>query len=236
MTNVNPALDLSGTASSCRDTGAAKRRASPRYRTVLAGTVGGMLAALLSPTPALAHGLIGKTDLAIPRWLFAWAAGIVLVVSFVALAMLWPKPRLERLREKRVWRYPRPLDPLCGAIGVALFGIVVYAGLAGQQTPTANLLPTWIFVIFWVGLAFASLLFGDVFRAFNPWRALARGFAWAARVARAGRPLAAPRPYPRARGRWPAAAGLVGVAMSTRTIPKPSRGYRSRMRPCNSSR
>jgi hypothetical protein len=183
-----------------------------RCRALAAGTAGGALFALLSPAPALAHGLIGKTDLAIPRWLFAWAAGIVLVVSFVALAMLWPKPRLERLREKRVWRYPRALDQLCGATGVALFGIVVYAGLAGEQIATANLLPTWIYVIFWVGLAFASLLFGDVFRAFNPWRALARGFAWAARCVRGGRQLAAPRRYPRWLGRWPAVVGILGFA------------------------
>ena len=30
-----------------------------------------------------------------PEWLFGWAAAIVLVISFVALAVLWPKPRLE---------------------------------------------------------------------------------------------------------------------------------------------
>ena len=29
-------------------------------------------------------------------------------------------------------------------------------------------------MIFWVGLVPASVLFGDIFRAFNPWRAIAR--------------------------------------------------------------
>jgi hypothetical protein len=183
-----------------------------RLRIVLAGAAGTLLAALLAPAPALAHGLIGKTDLAIPRWLFAWAAGIVLVVSFVALATLWPKPRLERLEEERVWRYPRVLDPLCGAVGVALFGIVVYSGLAGEQIATANLLPTWIYVIFWVGLAFTSLLVGDIFRAFNPWRAFARGVAGAVRLVRKGRPLRAPRAYPPWLGRWPAVVGILGFA------------------------
>ena len=41
-------------------------------------------AALALPANALAHGLVGKQDLPIPRWLFAWAAAVVLVVSFVA--------------------------------------------------------------------------------------------------------------------------------------------------------
>lgn len=179
---------------------------------IAAGAGGALLAALVLPAPALAHGLIGKTDLAIPRWLFAWAAGIVLVVSFVALATLWPKPRLERLEEKRLWRYPRVLDPICGAIGVALFASVIYAGMAGEQIATANVLPTWIYVIFWVGLAFASLLFGDVFRAFNPWRAIARGSTWVARLARGGRPVAARWRYPAWLGRWPAVAGILGFA------------------------
>ena len=40
----------------------------------------------------VAHGLVGTQDLPIPRWLFAWAAAVVLVVSFVALAILWATP------------------------------------------------------------------------------------------------------------------------------------------------
>ena len=107
----------------------------------------------------------------------------MLVVSFVALATLWPRPRLDPLRE-RDWRgYPRWLDPLCGAIGIALFVLIVYAGIAGAQLPYSNITPTWIYVVFWVGLALASVLFGDAFRPFNPWRAIARATAWiAARV------------------------------------------------------
>ena len=72
---------------------------------------------------------------------------------------------------------PRLLDPLCGAIGVALFALVVYAGFAGTQTAATNIAPTFVFVVFWVGLAILSLLFGDVFKAFNPWRAIARAVA-----------------------------------------------------------
>ena len=43
----------------------------------------------------LAHGLVQRSSLPIPEWLFGWAAAAVLVVSFFALAVLWPKPRLE---------------------------------------------------------------------------------------------------------------------------------------------
>lgn len=165
--------------------------------------------ALALPATALAHGLVGKQDLPIPRWLFAWAAAVVLVVSFVALATLWPKPRLEQAGERRLLRVPALLEPLCGAAGIAVFVITVWAGFAGSQTATANLMPTMVYVVFWVGIPFATFLFGDIFAALNPWRAVARGAAWV--FGRGGR-APAPVPYPAWLGRWPAAAGILAFA------------------------
>jgi hypothetical protein len=160
-----------------------------------------------------AHGLVARSDLPIPQWLFGWAAAMVLLVSFVALAVLWPEPKLQREH----WRPmpaalsrvlgSRPLEILCGAIGAALLVLVVYAGLRGTQSSTANFTPTFIYVIFWLGLVPLSVLFGDVFRAFNPWRAIGRAVGWtAARVARGGLP--APLAYPERLGHWPAAIGI----------------------------
>ncbi len=172
-----------------------------------------LVASLLVPQVALAHGLAGKLDLPIPKWLFAWAAAIVLIVSFVTLATLWPTPRLQRAsRPRTLTRLPRILDPLCGAIGVALFGVVVYAGLAGEQFDEySNLTPTFVFVLFWVGIPFLSVTLGDVFRAFNPWRAIARATAWIATHSIIGE-LPQPIAYPARVGRWPAAAGIIGFA------------------------
>jgi hypothetical protein len=166
-------------------------------------------AAAALPASAAAHGLVGKQDLPIPRWLFAWAATVVLVVSFVALAALWPRPRLEGVREQRVWRAPLALEVLCGAVGVAAFVLTVWAGFAGTQTATANLMPTVVYVIFWVAIPFATLLLGDVFAAFNPWRAIARGTGWLFARARRGSEAPAPLAYPAWLGRWPSALGIL---------------------------
>jgi len=161
----------------------------------------------------IAHGLVGRSDLPIPEWLFGWAAAMVLVVSFVALAVLWPEPRLERDDwrpfKAAFWRAlaSRPVEILCGAIGVFLLVVVVYAGLRGTPSTTANFAPTFIYVIFWLALVPFSVVFGDVFRAFNPWRAIGRGVGWtAARLSRSGLP--APLAYPERLGHWPAAAGV----------------------------
>src|SRR5215217_2025228 len=104
------------------------------------------------PPAALAHGLVGKQDLPIPGWLVGWAAAAVLVISFVALAILWPTPRWEQLRERRVVSLPRILDPLCGLLGVLSYVAALYVAFAGAQSSNDNLFPTLIFAIFWVGI------------------------------------------------------------------------------------
>lgn len=161
----------------------------------------------------IAHGVVGRTDLPIPEWLFGWAATMVLVVSFVALAVLWPVPRLERSSFRPLPRIlsrvllSRSLDLLCGAIGVFLLGVTVWAGFAGTQSSQANFAPTFVYVIFWVGLVAASVLLGNVFRAFNPWRALGRAVSGIARAA-ARVPMPPPLAYPERLGYWPAAVGI----------------------------
>jgi hypothetical protein len=166
------------------------------------------------PAPAGAHGIVQRTNLPIPEWLFGWAAAAVLVLSFLALAALWPRPRLE----DPPWR-PLPLglgralgsravELLCGTVGVALLGVTLVAGYVGSDSAFDNFAPTFVLIIVWVGFAFASVLFGDVFRAFNPWRAAGRALGWLVRTVRGGRPVRH-LPYPEVYGRYPAVAGLL---------------------------
>jgi len=169
------------------------------------------LAPLALPPVAAAHGLAGRTDLPVPGWIFAWAAGVVLVLSFVALSVLWQRPLLEGVRSRPVLRIPRVVEPLAGAVGIAAFVGLVHAGLAGTQEPLANILPTFVFVVFWVAVPVLSAIFGDFFAPLNPWRATARAAAWCVR--RAGRPdRRAPLAYPAWLGRRPAALGLLAFA------------------------
>jgi hypothetical protein len=186
---------------------------------LLAGPV---LLTLALPASAQAHGIVGKADLPIPVWLFSWTAAIVLVVSFVALSTLWRTPQLQQEHRRAVLtaagsgerraRLAPVLEALAGAIGIALFALVVYSGFDGAQVASANFSVTFIYVIFWVGLPVASVLFGDVFAAFNPWRTCARVCRWALGRLGGGRLRDAPLSYPSRLGVWPAIAGLVGFA------------------------
>jgi hypothetical protein len=183
-----------------------------RARALAVAGAGALAAATIAPATASAHGLVGKQDLPIPRVLFAWAAAIVLVLSFIGLGVLWKRARWETGYEERaVLRVPRALEIPCGVLGVATFAIGVYAGLAGNPEATSNLLPTLIYVLFWVGLPFASAVFGDVFRPFNPWLAIARATGWLVRRV-GGESVPEPLPYPERLGRWPAVIGILGFA------------------------
>jgi hypothetical protein len=170
-------------------------------RRALAVLAAALAAGALVPVAASAHGLVQRQQLPIPQWLFAWAAAAVLVISFFALAVLWPKPKLEDDN----WR-PVPggrgfaataVQVVCGAVGVGLLVVTVLAGYLGSGTALDNWAPTFLLITFWVGLVFGSILFGDLYRAFSPFRALGRLLP------------SLHRPYPERLGRWPAAVSLL---------------------------
>ena len=87
---------------------------------------------------------------------------------------------------------------------------MVYAGFSGVQVAMANFASEFVFVVFWTGMVGVSVLFGDVFRAFNPWRALGRFVAWISQTA-AGGEMPAPLKYPERLGYLPAAVGPAGL-------------------------
>jgi hypothetical protein len=161
----------------------------------------------------LAHALVARRDLPIPAWLFAWAASIVLIVSFFALSVAWRKPHFEDER----WRPTAsgisralpslPAQVLCGGMGVFLLGFSIYAGLQGTEAPDRNFALTFLFVTVWLGIPFLSVFLGDVFRPFNPWRAIGRAIGGSFSLI-AGQPPAH-LTYPHRLGRWPAAVGLL---------------------------
>jgi hypothetical protein len=163
----------------------------------------------------LAHALSAREDLPVPAWLFAWGASIVLIVSFFALAAGWRSPRFEQWRRRPLGAgvsralLGLPAQVICGLIGVFLLGVAVYAGLKGTEAPDRNFALTFLFVTCWLGFPVFSAILGDLFRPFNPWRAVGRA-AGAGFSAIAGqRP--AHLAYPQKLGRWPAAIGLLAV-------------------------
>lgn len=134
-------------------------------------------AALAVPTPALAHGLGGITNLPVPGWLFLVGGGTVLVVSFVALggrnggsalpATAGRFPALQRLLLSKALRIGLQ------GLGVGLFLLVWTAAAFGSERVILNLAPTFVYVVFWVGMTVLVVVLGNVWAAVDPWRAIA---------------------------------------------------------------
>jgi hypothetical protein len=186
----------------------------PTLRRVGGAVAVSAAAALLFPEIASAHALVGRKDLPVPAWLFAWGASLVLVISFALLSVAWTTTRLqqEEWRPLPDWLSAVVLSPvtqvLCGLIGVFLFVVVLYSGFRGIEDPTHNFSVVFVFYTFWLGVVLLSVLLGDVFRAFNPWRAIGRTVSGGFRLV-AGQSAPTPLSYPDWLGRWPAVAGVL---------------------------
>jgi hypothetical protein len=158
----------------------------------------------------LAHGLGGRVDLPVPRWMFVFGAGTALVVSFVALASLWREPMFEGRSERRgrpsaLQRVltNRELEWTVRMLSLGFFVVVVIASFL-PLAPTETIGPAVVFIWFWVGLAFAQAFLGDLWSTLSPFDTLGRllGFDESEREPT--------RPYPKAWGTWPAAVLLFG--------------------------
>ncbi|MGH2653562.1 MAG: fenitrothion hydrolase [Actinomycetota bacterium] len=169
----------------------------------LATFAGAVVLVAITVSPAAAHGLGGRLDLPVPLWLFVYGAAAAVVVSFVALGALWKEPRLEEGAPGRA--LPEPLqrvltgpvpDAVVRALSLATFVLVLTAAIAGRDEPSRNLSPVFVYVWFWVGLAFVHALFGNWWATLSPWNTLARFLGIGDRPR---------RPYPKAWGVWPAA-------------------------------
>jgi hypothetical protein len=175
----------------------------------------------------LAHGIGGVRDLPVPESFFFSGAAIVLVVSFVALGALWRQPLLEAHANGRP--LPRVLQAVLlstvlrvvlQAFSVGLLVLLLATSLFGTSLELLNFAPTFVYVIFWLGIPLLSVTLGDVWRVLSPWRALANATVWL--LERTGR-TAAPVLEPSERfGRYPAALALFAFVALELAHPRPA--------------
>ena len=159
----------------------------------------------------LAHGVGGPTDLPVPAHYAFIGAAAALLVSFCVLALAWRTSRFDGDESGRP--LPAWLDAFVDSrltrgtlvvLGLAFTAEVSAAALFGRPilvNPTFGV----VFVLLWVGLVPAALLFGNVYRLLNPLRWIHRGICRLAGID----PRQGIQDYPRRLGVWPAAAFLL---------------------------
>lgn len=168
----------------------------------------GVLAGLVLARPAhtvLAHGVGSRHDLPLSPFYAYAGAFAALLISFLALGLLWSSSRFQgdlagrplpaALQRAADAPATRAALRLLGSAAALLFLLHL---LLGPDDPDRNPAPGALYVLLWVGLVPASLLLGPVWRLLNPLRALL-----------SLRPPRNPRPVPAAVGIRPAAAGLL---------------------------
>ncbi|MEU2079141.1 hypothetical protein [Streptomyces sp. NPDC013489] len=165
----------------------------------------------LTPEPGsglglpLAHGVGSRHDLPLSPFYAYAGAFTALLVSFLALGLLWSSSRFRGdlagrplpAALQRVADAPATRTALrfLGAVAALVFLLHL---LLGPDDPDRNPAPGALYVLLWVGLVPASLLLGPVWRLLNPLRAV-----------HSLHPPRQPRPLPAAVGIRPAALGLL---------------------------
>jgi hypothetical protein len=163
--------------------------------------------------PAFSHGFGLRYDLPLPLPLYIWGAGATVALSFLAFALfLRHGSSIRTSIELRTGRFLCGIALLVRAIGVAIFALVIFAGFAGNQDPVRNIAPTMVWIIGWVGLAFLSMVLGNIWAVLNPWDSIFAFVEWAYAGLRRGDRLALERPYPPALATWPAVGLLIVFA------------------------
>lgn len=166
-------------------------------------------------TALLAHGLGGSTDLPIPYTYALIGAAWTLTFTFAVVALAWRKPRFDPDKPG----LPLPswvttaLDSAVtrwtvGVLSLVLTGWVAYT--AFTRPADVNPLPGVFYVLLWVGLVAASVVFGPVWRLISPVRAVYRFLPGAHRDR-----------YPERLGYWPAAVGLFAFVWLELASPDP---------------
>ena len=175
----------------------------------------------------LAHGIGVVRDLPIPAVYFFVGAAVVLAVSFVLLFYLWRRPLLEAHADGR--RLPHAISTVVlsrvvrvvlGVFSAGLLVLTLATALFGTTVELLNFAPTFVYVIFWLGIPLLSILFGNVWSVLSPWRAIADFAVWLLELGgREARPILE---WSGRMGRYPAAVALFAFVALELAHPRPA--------------
>lgn len=180
---------------------------SKKMVTAMAVVLGGVV---VGAAPAGAHGIGKRGDLPLPLWQFVWVAVLAIGISVIAAGSLWTKPLLARMANGR--GIPSPgraawvaAEALARAAGLGVFAATLGAALLVDEDLAVNITPWTIFIALWIGMQFASVIVGDVYRVINPLDTIAAGLDLLHRKLRSNWTPKSVHPT-----HWPAVAGMAG--------------------------
>lgn len=172
----------------------------------------GVICAWACGADAQAHAFAAPYMLPVPFWMYAYGAVAALLVSFVIVGVFASAPGDDAKSvpgrdsgkaggtRRVIWRpVPAGLVRLLRVSAAVLLVLSSLSGFLGVANPFLNINMTLFWIVFVLGLTYATALLGDVFSFANPWLTICDGLQGAGLVSLRGR-LA----YPPGLGCYPA--------------------------------
>ncbi len=144
---------------------------------------------LLSGGHVYAHAFGQRYDLPIPLSYFMAGAATAVALSFVVIGLFmrdgdgaYRYPRCNLLAAPLLGRLlsARLTLGLARAASVLLLLLVVATSLFGSENALENFSPTFVWIIWWVGMGYISALLGNLWMLINPWKTLFEWGEWLA--------------------------------------------------------
>jgi hypothetical protein len=172
------------------------------------------------PSSVFAHGYVERFSPPLPLGWYLTAAGAAVTLSFAVSHLISRSPditttfpsyllNIGKLRfNSNVYLIAafswRSLALILQIVSAILLGITIWAGFAGDQSPIHNFSPTFVWVIFWIGVPIVCALLGNVWRLLNPWENIFKAFEATYAIVPAIRTHSPLTQYKAGWGVWPA--------------------------------
>ena len=143
---------------------------------LIAALIAGAAASLVA-VPAMAHALGDRYDLPVPLNFFLVGGAAAVALSFIVIGLFvkrgsnvigYPRFNLVGTGILGVVLRSKVFFVIVQLLAVAVFLLVLSAALFGTGKPLGNIAPTFVWIIWWVGMGYISALAGNFWRLVNP--------------------------------------------------------------------
>ena len=161
----------------------------------------------LAPQAVYAHAFGKLYNLPVPFWMYLYGGAAAIVASFFIIGYFFNKksqgfsyPTIDLSRSGffAFLTAPRFLT-IAKVTSVFLFVFTILTGLLGENSSYLNFNMTFFWIVFALGLTYATALIGNVYSIVNPWKVMVE---WYEKLS--GSEVKGTITYPKNLGYWPA--------------------------------
>ena len=131
-----------------------------------------LLVILLFPPKVMAHASEQSFVLLLPTEIYS-TIGVIIVLLTIILLFIIPEGFSHKFCSFSVplfrFNFPAKYQNSLSLVSTLLFGFLIYSGLFGTNNPLTNLLPVFIWTIWWMIIFTLQGILGNIWSSLNPW-------------------------------------------------------------------